>query len=68
MSDGLEDQHGGPENKKFSSSQFKELITGISDKDCNSQKEAIEGAILNWMKDTHQRDDILVIGFKVSPV
>ena len=63
-SDGYSDQFGGPDEKKFMTKRFKELILTIQDKNMSEQKEILEKTIENWKGDLEQMDDILVIGIK----
>ncbi len=69
-SDGITDQFGGPQGKKFSSNQFKELLKNISSKPLSEQKESIEKALDNWRNPNNgdsyeQIDDITVLGIQV---
>ena len=65
FSDGYVDQKGGKENKRFSSTRFKNLLLDIHDQAMYEQKEVLEKALMEWMGDHPQRDDILVIGARV---
>ncbi|MGE0634960.1 MAG: tetratricopeptide repeat protein [Bacteroidia bacterium] len=65
-SDGFSDQFGGPEGKKFKTSQFKKLLLEIYDKPVATQKELFAIAHNNW-KDTHEQvDDVCVLGVRIS--
>jgi serine phosphatase RsbU (regulator of sigma subunit) len=64
-SDGFEDQFGGPDNKKFMSRRFEELLVEISHLTPEAQKEALIERLKNWMGDYDQVDDILIIGLKI---
>lgn len=64
FTDGFADQFGGPENKKFNTAQFKNLLLNIHSMDMDMQKSAIEETIKNWRGDYKQTDDMLVIGMK----
>jgi tetratricopeptide (TPR) repeat protein/serine phosphatase RsbU (regulator of sigma subunit) len=65
-SDGFSDQFGGPEGKKFKTSQFKKLLLEIYDKPVATQKELLAKAHNNW-KGTHEQvDDVCVIGVKIA--
>ena len=64
FTDGFADQFGGPENKKFNTTQFKNLLLNIHSMDMEMQKTAIEETIKNWRGDQKQTDDMLVIGMK----
>ncbi len=65
FSDGYTDQFGGPENKKFSSKQFKDLLLSIQDKSMEEQREILDKTIEDWKGDGEQIDDICVIGVRV---
>jgi serine phosphatase RsbU (regulator of sigma subunit) len=65
FSDGFIDQKGGRNNKKFMSKKFKELLIKIHQEPMQGQKKILEKTITNWMGDTSQIDDILVIGVRV---
>jgi serine phosphatase RsbU (regulator of sigma subunit) len=58
-SDGYVDQFGGPEEKKFKSSQFHEVLTNISDLPMPIQKDRLNETIMEWMGINEQIDDIL---------
>ena len=64
FSDGFIDQFGGPENTKFMSKNFKELLLEIHQKTMQEQKEIITDRFVKWKGDREQVDDILVIGFR----
>ena len=65
FSDGYIDQFGGPEGKKFLSKHFREFLLSIHKEDMQKQKELLKHEIKEWMKNTYQVDDILVMGIKV---
>ncbi|MFH1319347.1 MAG: tetratricopeptide repeat protein [Bacteroidota bacterium] len=65
FSDGYIDQFGGTKDKKFMIRRFKELLLSIKDKSMEEQSEELMVTINEWMKDTEQIDDILVIGVRV---
>jgi phosphoserine phosphatase RsbU/P len=65
FSDGYSDQFGGPENKKFFTKRFEELIFEIHTKPLETQKELLKSTLYEWMGSNSQVDDILVIGIKV---
>ena len=62
LSDGSEDQFGGPAGKKFKAAQMKELLVSIQSNDMTTQKNIIEKKFEDWKGDTEQIDDVLVIG------
>jgi len=66
FSDGFIDQKGGTENKKFMSGRFRKLLLGIQDQTMYDQKVSLERSLSDWMGNTPQVDDILVIGVRVQ--
>jgi len=69
MSDGYEDQFGGPKGKKFLSKNIKQLITDNANKSLTEQKRILESTLDNWMnnggKTYDQTDDITVVGMRI---
>jgi serine phosphatase RsbU (regulator of sigma subunit) len=65
FSDGYLDQFGGPEGRKFMKKNFKRLILDIQDYPMTKQKEILEDNLKEWMGQTPQIDDILVMGLKM---
>ena len=65
FSDGFVDQKGGKECKKFLSKYFKKLLLEIHQEPMREQKNILDKTITDWMGDTSQIDDILVIGVRV---
>ena len=63
--DGYPDQTGGPDNKKFFTNPFRELLQSISKFDEDEQSKILDETILKWRGEKSQIDDILVIGFRV---
>lgn len=66
FSDGYEDQFGGPENKKFMSRRFEELLGEVSPLPVAEQKKVLIERLSAWMGTNEQVDDILVIGIKIN--
>jgi phosphoserine phosphatase RsbU/P len=64
-SDGYSDQFGGPDDKKFLSGRFEELLFDIHRKPLEEQKELLKTTLYDWMGSNDQVDDILVIGIKI---
>jgi ligand-binding sensor domain-containing protein/serine phosphatase RsbU (regulator of sigma subunit) len=64
FSDGYADQFGGPENKKFKSCNFRDLLFQNHQKPMAEQKEILEQVFNSWKGNYAQIDDILVIGFR----
>ncbi len=65
FSDGFLDQKGGKNGKKFLSKNFKKLLLEIHQEPMREQKNILDKTIGDWMGDTSQIDDILVIGVRV---
>jgi serine phosphatase RsbU (regulator of sigma subunit) len=66
FTDGFPDQFGGPNHKKFSYKQFRELLINTKTKTIPDQKLMLEKALYEWMGTSSQTDDILVIGFRIN--
>ncbi|MGM0378047.1 MAG: two-component regulator propeller domain-containing protein, partial [Bacteroidota bacterium] len=65
FSDGLPDQFGGPDFKKFKYRRFRLLLLSIHQMAFPDQKAIIHKKIEEWMAGEHEQvDDILVLGFK----
>ncbi|MFZ6052101.1 PP2C family protein-serine/threonine phosphatase [Halocola ammonii] len=62
--DGFSDQFGGPKNKKFSRSRFKEMISSSSGSSMEQTCKMFENTLRDWSIDKEQTDDILVFGFE----
>jgi len=65
FSDGYADQFGGPMGKKFMSKNFRKLLLNIHSKSMKEQKRILEETFEQWIADTSQVDDILVVGIRV---
>ncbi len=65
FSDGYIDQFGGPDNKKFKKKPFRNILTKISTKPMQEQKQILEDIFYKWKKDEMQIDDIIVIGIRL---
>lgn len=65
FSDGLADQFGGKDNKKFKASRVQELLLSICDKPMGEQHTLIRTAFNSWKGSYEQVDDILVMGVRV---
>ena len=65
FSDGLLDQFGGDDGKKFRSRRFKHLLLEIHKKPMEIQKDHIALSLKKWMRTKYdQIDDIMIFGFK----
>lgn len=65
FSDGYVDQIGGPENKKFFATPFRELLQSIHQLEEDEQKKILDETIIKWKGNKSQIDDILVIGIRI---
>ncbi|MGF1534101.1 MAG: SpoIIE family protein phosphatase [Bernardetiaceae bacterium] len=66
FSDGLQDQFGGPNNRKFLKKRLRQLLTHIQEQpNMTAQKAAIQTAFSDWKGHYPQVDDILLIGVEV---
>ena len=65
FSDGYPDQFGGPNQKKFMIKKFKDMLAKIYNKSMEEQRHHLEAVLADWMSETEQVDDILVIGVRV---
>ncbi len=64
FSDGYADQFGGPEGKKFKYRRFRHLLLTIHKLPLEKQQSILDASIEEWMGNTDQIDDILVIGIR----
>lgn len=64
FSDGYVDQFGS-NGKKFMKKNFKRLLIDIQDHPMSKQKSILEETLKQWMGDTPQIDDILVLGIRM---
>ncbi len=63
--DGFVDQFGGPDEKKFNTRKFKELLMLNYKKSMQEQMQILEREFNLWKGDLEQVDDVLVIGNRV---
>jgi serine phosphatase RsbU (regulator of sigma subunit) len=66
FSDGYIDQFGGEHGRKFMKKNFKKLILEIQDYPMARQKELLEKNLKDWMGQSPQIDDILVMGIRTE--
>ena len=64
-SDGFQDQFGGPKDKKFMRSCFKDLLTCLHTQPIAQQHQNIEHAFYEWKGQQIQTDDVLVVGIRL---
>lgn len=65
FSDGYVDQFGGPDHKKFKSTNLKTLLIEIHKLPLPEQKEILENQFNSWKKNAEQIDDVLILGMKL---
>lgn len=64
FTDGLKDQFGGSEGKKFMLKRVIQTLQHVQAMPMAIQKSYIEEILSNWMKEEEQVDDITIIGFR----
>ncbi len=65
FSDGVPDQFGGPNTKKFGYKNTSQLLSKISTLPVESQRGEVEAALEDWQNTVEQTDDICLFGFKI---
>ena len=65
LSDGYQDQFGGPRGKKFMIKRLKELFVDIHKTPMWQQKDILDDRLIAWSGDEEQVDDILVLGIRI---
>ena len=65
FTDGLADQFGGPNGKKFKYKQFEEMLLSISHEKMTEQANYIHQKFEDWKGNLEQVDDVCVIGIKI---
>lgn len=66
FTDGIIDQFGGEQNKKYTSKRFADLILEICNEPLQVQYEKIQKSFNEWKGKEEQTDDVLVIGIKYN--
>jgi len=64
FTDGMPDQIGGPENKKYSPGRIRDIISGNPGYTMNQYKQYFAQDFQDWMQDAKQIDDVLLIGIE----
>lgn len=64
FSDGLTDQFGGPENRKFAPRRVRNLITSQPHENMRMMKDILETEFEDWKGNLKQTDDVLMVGIK----
>ena len=65
LTDGFQDQFGGPKSKKFMVKKMREYFLSISNLSLVEQHQKIEDTFANWKGDMEQIDDVCIIGIKI---
>ena len=65
FTDGIVDQFGGKDNKKFLGKRLKILIDRVNLEDFQVQHIEINNELQNWMSGNEQVDDMLLLGVKI---
>jgi len=65
FSDGIIDQYGGEDRKKYKSVNFKKLLLSIQEEALEKQKQLIENTFESWRGNHEQIDDVCVVGIRV---
>jgi serine phosphatase RsbU (regulator of sigma subunit) len=63
--DGIIDQIGGPDGKKFKSRRFKELVQNTHFKPVASQEAFVRETIQSWQGEQFQIDDMMIVGIRI---
>lgn len=64
ITDGIIDQFGGDEGKKFKYTNFRKLLRTIHNHEMKHQKEMVEATFEEWKGSLNQVDDVCVIGLR----
>lgn len=64
FSDGVQDQFGGRDGKKFMVKRFRDMLTEIQPMKMEDQAEYIQKQISGWQGRYEQTDDMLLIGIR----
>ncbi len=65
FTDGFVDQFGGEKGKKYKTTNFKNLLIGISSKDISSQSRLLSAEFDQWKGANSQIDDVCVMGVRM---
>ena len=66
FSDGITDQFGGPQNRKFSTSKLKSTLLEIYNQSMFEQEIHMEQLMENWLEGYEQIDDIILVGIRFN--
>ncbi|MFK7787693.1 MAG: SpoIIE family protein phosphatase [Crocinitomicaceae bacterium] len=65
LTDGFQDQFGGPRGKKFMVKKMREFVLSISHFPMAEQRTKIEDSFNSWKGDLEQVDDVCIIAIKI---
>ena len=65
LTDGFQDQFGGPKGKKFMIKKMREYVLSISNCPMQEQHQKIRDTFMSWKGEAEQVDDVCVIGVKI---
>ena len=65
MTDGFQDQFGGPDNKKFRSKRLHNMLKHMWDSPMAEQQLTLSATFKAWKEHNEQTDDVLLIGIRV---
>jgi serine phosphatase RsbU (regulator of sigma subunit)/Tfp pilus assembly protein PilF len=65
LTDGFQDQFGGPKGKKFMVKKMREYVLSISTLPMKEQYVLIQNTFAEWKGEIEQVDDVCVIGIKI---
>lgn len=66
FTDGLVDQFGGENDKKFKAANLRKVLLKIHDQRMELQKEVLKNEFNNWRGNQEQVDDVCLFGFKIE--
>ncbi|MFN3916918.1 MAG: SpoIIE family protein phosphatase [Flavobacteriales bacterium] len=65
LTDGYQDQFGGPKGKKLKTTNLQNLLLNITHESMPRQKEILNEHFENWKGDLEQVDDVCILGFRI---
>jgi len=65
FTDGVVDQFGGENDKKFNKKRFKEVLGFLGQLPSEEQGQYVEYVFQNWKQQTEQTDDVTVLGITI---
>jgi len=64
-SDGFRDQFGGPDDKKFMSKHFYDMLSGCAEESLRKRKKKFLETFKKWKGEAEQVDDVSLVGIRV---